>query len=384
MRTKAANTQRLWRGIPSWKRSLLAMLAVLAALVQLGGSSAAPGDPPNVIGDWSAPFAWPIVAVHMSLTSTGEVFSLDGFAAAPELRAAVESADRPLHARCRTDATCSAAGHVQLPDGRTLIVGGHIAAYEGLADTTLFNANTDTYFRGADMAEPRWYPTATQHAGRQGARLRRRPDRRRTDPGAARLRGCVGQLAAGALQPRHEHVDEPDQRAADVAALPADVRPLGREGHRRRPRHDDAHPDPGIVDVVDIDDEPVRRAQRRHVQAEQDHEVRHVGRPRLRRPVRLRHERPHRGARHERADAGLARDVADGARARVPQHDAAARRDGAGERRQLALRRPRPRRSRFCPPRSGTRTPRRGRRSTRSRTAASTTRRRCCCRTAAC
>ena len=24
-----------------------------------------------------------------------------------------------------------------------------------------FNANTDTYFRGADMAEPRWYPTAT-------------------------------------------------------------------------------------------------------------------------------------------------------------------------------------------------------------------------------
>ena len=58
------------------------MLAVLAALVQLGGSSAAPGDPPDVIGDWSAPFAWPIVAVHMSLTSTGEVFSLDGFGAA--------------------------------------------------------------------------------------------------------------------------------------------------------------------------------------------------------------------------------------------------------------------------------------------------------------
>ena len=44
---------------------------------------------------------------------------------------------------------------MQLPDGRTLIVGGHIAAYEGLADTTLFNANTDTYFRGADMAVSR-------------------------------------------------------------------------------------------------------------------------------------------------------------------------------------------------------------------------------------
>ena len=53
-------------------------------------------------------------------------------------------------------------GQIQLADGRTLFVGGHIAAYEGLADTTLFNAQTNTYFRGADMAEPRWYPTATQ------------------------------------------------------------------------------------------------------------------------------------------------------------------------------------------------------------------------------
>ncbi len=108
------------------------------------------------------------------------------------------------------------------------------------------------------------------------------------------------------------------------------------------PDTDHAHPDSGIVDVVDADDEPVRRSQRRHVPAEQDHEVRHVGRPRLRRPARLRHERPHRGARHERAEPHLARDVTDGARARVPQHDAAARRDGARERRQLALGRRRP------------------------------------------
>ncbi len=54
------------------------------------------------------------------------------------------------------------SGHIQLADGRTLIVGGHINAYEGLKDTTLYNAQTNTYFRGADMAEARWYPTATQ------------------------------------------------------------------------------------------------------------------------------------------------------------------------------------------------------------------------------
>ena len=94
MRAKAANTQRLWRGIPSWQRSLFALVAVLAALVQLGGSSAAVADPPEVVGEWSAPFTWPIVAVHMSLTSTGEVFSLDGFGAGAQLRAALEPDDR--------------------------------------------------------------------------------------------------------------------------------------------------------------------------------------------------------------------------------------------------------------------------------------------------
>ena len=40
--------------------------------------------------------------------------------------------------------------------------GGHVNAYAGLADTTLYNAQTNSYFRGADMAESRWYPTATQ------------------------------------------------------------------------------------------------------------------------------------------------------------------------------------------------------------------------------
>ncbi len=54
------------------------------------------------------------------------------------------------------------AGHIQLADGRTLIVGGHINANEGLADTTIFNPVTRTYFRGPDMAVGRWYPTATQ------------------------------------------------------------------------------------------------------------------------------------------------------------------------------------------------------------------------------
>src|SRR6266508_1414085 len=54
------------------------------------------------------------------------------------------------------------AGHVELADGRTLIVGGNIAADDGLADTTIFNPTTNTYFRAPDMSVGRWYPTATE------------------------------------------------------------------------------------------------------------------------------------------------------------------------------------------------------------------------------
>jgi fibronectin type 3 domain-containing protein len=161
MRKAAANTNRLWRWLPSWQRSLLAVVAVAAALVQLGGSSAAPGDPPNLIGDWSAPQAWPIVAVHMSLEPTGQVFALDGFDDGPNSEHLWNPATGSfLPVPYGRNLFC--AGHIQLADGRTLLVGGHINANEGLADTTIFNPNTRTYFRGPDMSVGRWYPTATQ------------------------------------------------------------------------------------------------------------------------------------------------------------------------------------------------------------------------------
>jgi hypothetical protein len=161
MRTTPAHTHRPRGGASFWRRSTLACAAVLVSLVQLAGSSAAPGDPPDVVGDWSAPVPWPIVAVHMSLTSTGEVFMLDGFEAAVNSERLWNPATNTFReVPYGRNLFCS--GHIQLADGRTMIVGGHITAYEGLRDTTLYNAQTNTYVRGADMAEPRWYPTATQ------------------------------------------------------------------------------------------------------------------------------------------------------------------------------------------------------------------------------
>ena len=196
MRATAATTQRLWRVIPSWQRSLFALVAMVAALVQLGGSSAAVGDPPELVGEWSAPFAWPIVAVHMSLTSTGEVFALDGFG--PALNS--ERVWNPTTGLFRAvpygrNLFCS--GHVQLPDGRTLLVGGHINAYRGAR-------RHDALQRADELVLPRartWpsragiRPRPSSPDGRV-LRLRRRPDRPEPARRAPALLGRVRQLAA--------------------------------------------------------------------------------------------------------------------------------------------------------------------------------------------
>ena len=147
--------------MPSWQRSLLAMLAVLAALVQLGGSSAAPGDPPNINGDWSAPIAWPIVAVHMSLQSTGEVFTIDGFGDAPELRAPLES-DHWHFVQVPYARNLFCAGHIQMGDGRTALGRRPHQRERRAPGHDDLQPVGRTYFRGTDMSVGRWYPTATQ------------------------------------------------------------------------------------------------------------------------------------------------------------------------------------------------------------------------------
>ena len=134
---------------------------MVAALVQLGGSQAAATATPDQIGQWSAPVAWPLVSVHMSLEPTGQVFMLDGFDNAPNserLWNPVTGTFTPVP--YAINLFCG--GHIQLPDGRTLVVGGHITANYGLPNTTIFNPVTDTYTRGTDMSVGRWYPTATE------------------------------------------------------------------------------------------------------------------------------------------------------------------------------------------------------------------------------
>jgi chitodextrinase len=148
------------RRFPRRNVAIVFAAAFAAALLQLNVTSAAVTATPDQVGQWSAPAAWPIVAVHMSLDPDGRVLAWDGFADAPGSERIWDPATGTfLPVGYGRNLFC--AGHVGLADGRTLILGGHISADVGLADTTIFDSTNNTWFRGPDMAVGRWYPTAT-------------------------------------------------------------------------------------------------------------------------------------------------------------------------------------------------------------------------------
>ena len=61
----------------------IAVLAAIGLLTAVPASTQATAGDPALVGQWSSPQSWPIVAVHMSLLPTGQVIALDGFAAGP-------------------------------------------------------------------------------------------------------------------------------------------------------------------------------------------------------------------------------------------------------------------------------------------------------------
>ena len=107
-------------------------------------------------GRWSAPFAWPIIGVHLHLLRNGKVLSWGKFGQpyvwTPSTNAftAFPSSDWLF---------CS--GHTFLSDGRLLVNGGHISDHYGLRDANTFNPGTMAWEARPSMAKGRWYPTTT-------------------------------------------------------------------------------------------------------------------------------------------------------------------------------------------------------------------------------
>lgn len=110
-------------------------------------------------GAWSAPFSWPIVAVHMHLLRTGKVLAFGKFGD-PYLYDPANGSFKALPA----GANLFCSGHAFLPDGRLLVAGGHISDNHGIPDGHLFNPSTQAWSRTADMRAGRWYPTSTELA----------------------------------------------------------------------------------------------------------------------------------------------------------------------------------------------------------------------------
>ena len=108
------------------------------------------------VGSWSSVLPAPMILVHTHLLLDGRVLMF-GKEGVPQVwnpaTGAFFAVPSPALVFC--------AGHDWLPDGRLLVVGGHIAPSQGLAVTNIFDPATATWEAVQPMAQGRWYPSTT-------------------------------------------------------------------------------------------------------------------------------------------------------------------------------------------------------------------------------
>lgn len=122
------------------------------------------GPDPSQVGQWSGPYAWPLVSINMILLPTGKVLALqgneDGSASSGSAYvwdpATGNLTNVPISSY---DIFC--AGNSLLTDGRAITIGGHSASSAGIPDASLFDPQTMQWSSIAPMNYARWYPTAT-------------------------------------------------------------------------------------------------------------------------------------------------------------------------------------------------------------------------------
>lgn len=127
-------------------------------------------------GEWEVmPFESTVRGIHSVVLHNGKVLLIAGsgndpeaFAAGTFKTAVYDPADGSFtDVPTPEDLFCS--GHVQLADGRVLVMGGNkdyptadgTVGYKGLRDSFLFDPATNQYTRTNDMASGHWYPSAT-------------------------------------------------------------------------------------------------------------------------------------------------------------------------------------------------------------------------------
>ena len=109
----------------------------------------------GVAGEWSGPFAWPTVTIHLSILPDGRALLWDSDNPAQLWNPATDSFAQVL---TPTTNSLFCAGHTYLPSGRLFVAGGHVIGTPpaaGSPDINIFNPLTNS-----------WSPGPTMNAGR--------------------------------------------------------------------------------------------------------------------------------------------------------------------------------------------------------------------------
>ncbi|MFF6970049.1 MULTISPECIES: galactose oxidase-like domain-containing protein [Streptomyces] len=135
------------------------------------------GTPEECVkGRWDVlPTKNPIRSMHSVVLKNGKVLVIAGSGNDPMLFAAgtfTSAVYDPVNGSWRqvpTPADLFCAGHVQLADGKVLVMSGNKGyptadgrlGYQGLKDSYIFDPDTERYIRTNDMHDGHWYPSAT-------------------------------------------------------------------------------------------------------------------------------------------------------------------------------------------------------------------------------
>ncbi|MGP4086874.1 galactose oxidase-like domain-containing protein [Streptomyces sp. KR55] len=127
-------------------------------------------------GRWEVlPAQNPVRSMHSVVLHNGKVLLIAGSGNDPEMfeagtfTSAVYDPQNGTYKVIPTPDDMFCAGHVQLQDGRVLVMSGNkgypsadgTIGYQGYKDSYIFDPETETYTRTNDMNDGHWYPSAT-------------------------------------------------------------------------------------------------------------------------------------------------------------------------------------------------------------------------------
>ncbi|MEM7624597.1 MAG: galactose oxidase-like domain-containing protein [Planctomycetota bacterium] len=125
-------------------------------------------QPASEIGSWSGVVDWPIEAIHSVMLPTGKVMVWQTWT---DSIALWDPADGSFTDAANPNVNIFCSGHAWLPDGRLLVVGGHISNFNGEEETNIYDPWTDTWANNVpdmnalnglpDNQAGRWYPAVT-------------------------------------------------------------------------------------------------------------------------------------------------------------------------------------------------------------------------------